>query len=276
MFEAKKETTYLGGLSAPALKVKVHLLVHRKVLCIPCLFLKIDMKNILIFFVSMSDPHFTALEPVRLTMRKLECMYCFKESTCNVIIEYLFGLKTCDDHKLNAMRDCKAYMHNNKLVRVKDARRHPVLGRFLSMLDELDTFSVERSDLTIHPGWRVIQDDESWDPVFITYTTGWAIPVFLKEGSSRITKQVPIINFLNPAIHVASSELRTCIEDAIDCLNEGVYRAEAEEFQKAKEQDRVGAVAEIEGVQNVFYEGQATRVYLTHGRVAEEPATDPA
>jgi hypothetical protein len=224
----------------------------------------------------MSDPHFTALEPVRLTMRKMECMYCFKEDTHTVLIEYLFGLKTCDEHKLNAERDCKAYMHEQKIVRMRDARRHPVLGRFLSMLDELGTFCVERSDLTIHPGWRVIQDDEHWDPVFIKHDASWSIPTFIREGPSRITKQVPIINFLNPAIHVASSELRTCIDEVLDCLNEGIYKAEAEEFLKAKEQDRVGAVAEIEGVQNVFYEGQATRVYLTHGRVAEEPATDPA
>ena len=223
----------------------------------------------------MSDPHFTALEPVSLIMRKMECMYCFKEDTHTVLIEYLFGLKTCDEHKPNARRDCKAYMHKQKVVRINDARRHPVLGRFLSMLDELDTFSVERSDLTIQPGWRVMQDDECWDPVFIKYTTGWAIPTFIREGSSRITKQVPIINFLNPDIHVASSELRTCIEDAIDCLNEGVYKEEAEEFQKAKALDRVGAVAEIEGIQSVFYEGAPTRVYATHGRVAEEPPTDP-
>lgn len=223
----------------------------------------------------MSDPHFTALEPVRLTMRKMECMYCFKEDTHTVLIEYLFGMKTCAEHKPNAERDCKAYMHKQKIVRIRDARRHPVLGRFLSMLDELGTFSVERSDLTIHPGWRVIQDDEYWDPVFIKHDVSWSIPTFIKEGSSRITKQVPIINFLNPAIHVASSELRTCIDEVLDCLNDGIYKAEADEFQKAKEQDRVGAVAEIEGVQTIFYEGQATRVYFTHGRVAEVPASDP-
>jgi len=224
----------------------------------------------------MSDPHFTALEPVRLTMRKMECMYCFKEDTHTVLIEYLFGMKTCDEHLTNAERDCKAYMHRQKMVRISDAQEHPVLGRFLSMLDELGTFCVERSDLTIQPGWKVIQDDEHWDPVFIKYDARWLIPTFLKEGSSRITKQTPIINFLNPAIHVASSELRTCIDEVLDCLNDGIYKADAEEFLKAKEQDRVGAVSEIEGVQSIFYEGQATRVYLPHGRVAEEPATDPA
>jgi hypothetical protein len=50
MFEAKKETTYLGGLSALSRKVKALLWVHQKVLRIPWFFLKIDMKNILIFF----------------------------------------------------------------------------------------------------------------------------------------------------------------------------------------------------------------------------------
>jgi hypothetical protein len=224
----------------------------------------------------MSDPHFTALEPVRLIMRKMECMYCFKEDTCSVLIEYNFGLKVCDEHKPNAERDCKAYMHEHKSVRIRDAHQHPVLGRFLSMLNELGTFCVERSDLTIDPGWRVMQDDEHWDPIFIKYDISWCIPTFIKQGSSRITKLVPIINFLNPVIHVASSELRTCIEEVLDCLNDGIYRAEAEEFLTAKEQDRVGTVAEIEGVQSIFYEGQSTRVYFTHGRAPKELASDPA
>ena len=224
-----------------------------------------------------SDPCFTALEPVSLIMRRMECMYCFKGDTDVVLVDTLFGLKTCKDHKPNAERDCKAYLHARNMVRVKDAKAHPVLGKFISILNELGTFSVERTDGSIQPGWMLVEKEDAYDLMHITRIDAvWSIPVFVEKGSSRIFKKVPIINFLNPAIHVASSEFRTCIEDAIDSLNYGIYLAEAEEFQKAKLLDRVGEIVEIEGVQRMFYEGVEGRVYIPHGLSNPEPAAEAA
>lgn len=225
----------------------------------------------------MADPLFTALVPVRLVMRKQECMYCFAEDTNAALIDAQFGLKVCDTHMPNGKRDCKAYLHTNKMVRVRDAESHPVVGRFLSLLKEQGTFKVERSDLTIDPGWTIQKDSSYWEPSFITGSDGiWRLPVLYDNSPKRIFKHTPIIHFLRPDILEQMPGLHTMIEDTIDALNEGIYKAEYEEFQKAFEQDRVGTVAEIEGVSNIFYEGESVRIYLPHGRPAPEQPSDPA
>lgn len=211
----------------------------------------------------MSDPLFNALEPVRLVMRRMECMYCRAPDTTTVLVDDLFGLKVCNTHKSYAVRDCKAYLHTIKKVRVRDAMAVPVLNTLLSTLEAMETFSVERTNGLIDPGWS-LRKGSGWDPAFLVYANdGWCVPV-MKDDTRKNAK---IIQFINTAFH-------TCIEDSIDCLNEGVYRAEYEEFQHILEQDRVGTVGELEGVQTILYEGVPARI-LVQGLVQPADPTDP-
>jgi hypothetical protein len=224
----------------------------------------------------MSDPHFTALEPVSLVMRRMECMYCFAPDTDTILIESLFGLKVCDSHKAAGVRDCKAYLHKKKLVRLRDAFKHPVVGRFLTAVKEMGTFNVERSDLTIQPGWT-LRKENVWAPAFLQGADDrWRIPVTVGVYPDIIDKNVPIIGFMNPDICPDSTpEFRTLIEETIDCLREGIYSKEFEEFELAMSQDRVGSVTELQGVAQVLYEGSAVRIYFPHGEPAVAQPADP-
>jgi len=205
-------------------------------------------------------------------------MYCFGRDTDTVLIERLFGLKVCGAHKPNAIRDCKAYLHTNNMVRLEDAFKHPVVGKFLSVLQEMDTFKVERSDLSIQPGWRLRDDNSIMKPAFLQGANGrWLVPAMLGVYPNTIDKNVPIINFLNPDICAENTpEFRTLIEDTIDCLKEGIYKQEFEEFQKAKEQDRVGSIAELQGVAEIMYEGAPARIYIPQGQLLAPEPTDPS
>lgn len=219
----------------------------------------------------MSDPYFTALRPMSLVMRKMECMYCHAEDTRTVQIEHMFGLKVCDSHVANAKRDCNAWLHEKNLVRFKDARKIPVIEKFLAAL-EIGEFSVERSDLTIQPGWNLKKDNSSWDPAFFTCPDGkWCVPVYNHE----LTKIVPIVKFLNPDLFKAPPDFQSVVEGTLDCLLEGIYRKDHEEFQKALELDRIGSVREIEDIAHILHEGVATRIFVPSNRPLAVEPTDP-
>jgi hypothetical protein len=214
-----------------------------------------------------------ALEPVSLVMRRGECMYCYAEDTASVLIENNFGLKVCDTHKPNAVRDCKAYLHSNHMVRLRDALDHPVVGKFLSELKNLGTFSVERSNLTIQPGWRLKTDTKYWEPAFLNrIDTIWCVPCILEKGHDTMTKQVPIRQFLRDTIIVATPEFHTCITNTLECLEQGLYKSEYDAFQK----HRVGTVEEIEGMETILHEGKQVRIFSPETRPKSADTTDPA
>jgi hypothetical protein len=210
-----------------------------------------------------------ALEPVSLVMRRGECMYCNAEDTSCVLIESHFGLKVCDTHKPNAVRDCKAYLHTNHMVRLCDALEHPVVGQFLS---ELGTFSVQRSNLTIQPGWNLKSDTKYWEPAFLNCVDStWCIPCIFGTGQNVLTKQVPIRQFLNDTILEATPEFLTCIRNSLECLEQGLYKSEYDAFQ----QHRVGSVEEIEGMETISHGGKSVRIFSPETRPKSADTTDP-
>ena len=213
-----------------------------------------------------------ALEPVSLIMRRGECMYCSAEDTSCVLIESHFGLKVCDTHKPNAVRDCKAYLHSNQMVRLCDALDHPVVGQFLSELKNMGTFSVQRSNLTIQPGWNLKSDTKYWDPAFLNCVDStWCIPCIFGTGQNVLTKQVPIRQFLSDTILEATPEFLTSIRNSLECLEKGLYKSEYDAFQ----QHRVGSVEEIEGMETISYEGKSVRIFSPETRPKSADTTDP-
>ena len=83
----------------------------------------------------------------------------------------------------------------------------------------------------------------------------------------NVNKSVPIINFLRPEITagmVLPADWPTIIEDAIDTLTEGVYRADAEAYDYARNHDENETITETAGVATIVYEGQAERIFVGH------------
>ena len=65
------------------------------------------------------------------------------------------------------------------------------------------------------------------------------------------------------------------IEDAIDTLVNGVYKADAEAYDYARNHDESEKIVETSGVATVVYEGRVERVYVGHlGQRPREDAVD--
>ena len=212
------------------------------------------------------------LVPTSLIMRRCECFYCGAEDTGAVLVEYLFGMKVCDIHRQTAERDCRAYLHVQKLVRVKDAFKLPALKCFLDILAGHPRLAVQRTSGDIEEDW-CFREGSHYDPAFLSKSAEgrWGVP--MRCPRTNLNKTVPIINFLRDDITakmVLPADWFTMIEKTLDCLEEGIYKAEAEAYETARNHDDSETIVETAGVSTVVYEGRMERVFLglgqTHSR----------
>lgn len=214
------------------------------------------------------------LVPQSLVLRRCECFYCGAEDTGVVVIEHLFGMKVCDTHRINAKRDCKAYLHRENLVRVNDAFRTPALKCFLDILVAHPFIAVQRTNGDIEYDW-CFREGHFYDPAFLSRSAEgkWSVPTHCRRTNQN--KNVPIINFLRPEINGKMNlpdNWQAVIEDAIDTLVNGVYKADAEAYDYARNHDESEKIVETEGVATVIYEGRVERVFV--GNLGHRPRED--
>jgi len=159
-------------------------------------------------------------------MRKSACFYCGAEYTGDYRIKWTFGIRYCAEHKSWATRDCRAYMHENKVVKVKDALQDP---RLLPLLEHLlQDVHILRTNGVLEGGWKLNQGTVC-DPTYIAYVQDkWSIPMTVPTGD--IHKNVYIPAFLNPAVIAANTgfppDMADHITSAITILTEGLYKAD--------------------------------------------------
>jgi len=218
----------------------------------------------------MEDPAFTTLTPQRLVMTTSACFYCGAVQAKWTVIEYLFGLNACSSHAAAALRDCRAYMHEKKMVKFSDAYKHPILGSFLKMLKDV-LFPVLRSSGDLQEGWSLNTFD-----TFIMHTDGeWMVPVHrVVNGEETFTKYTPIFNLKLAGIFDAS-----LIDETVFCLIDGIYTKEYETVQIIRLSGVAsGVVPEIAGVVEIMYEGQVGRVMVPggSGSAASQPLVEQA
>ena len=204
------------------------------------------------------------LVPQSLVLRRCECFYCGAKDTGSVLIEYLFGMKVCETHRLNAERDCKAFLHRENLVRITDAFKVPALKRFLDILAAHPFITVQRTSGDIEDDW-CFREGTFYEPAFISQSLEgqWCIPTYCPRIKQN--KNVPIIDFLRSEINGKMNlpvNWLAIIEDAIDTLVNGVYKAEAEAYDYARNYDESEKIVETEGVATVIYEGRVERVFV--------------
>jgi len=199
-------------------------------------------------------------------MRRCECFYCGAEDTGVVLVDWRFGMKVCEIHRPNAERDCRAYLHRQNFVRVEDAMEIPALKTFLDILAAHPLCRVERTNGTIDEDWS-LRIGNIMEPAFFSYSSSerWGVPMYCKRINQN--KTVPIINFLRPEISTGMmlpADWHAVIEGAIDILKEGVYKAEAEAYDYARNHDESETIAETAGVAAIIYEGSTERIFVGH------------
>ena len=214
------------------------------------------------------------LEPTSLVMRKVECFYCGAGNPTVVLIQHLFGIKSCDLHKKIAKRDCNAYLHRNGLVTWSSALQIPCIKKLIDELDLLPNgFPVRRTNLSIDPGWKVNVKDFIYDRTFIEYCEGeWTIPVIKGE----LQKKIKLLDLNNTIImneiHV-STEFPINLATTLITLMEGVYKKDSDEYNEAFASQGLKEPLEIPGVSKIEFEERQVRIYLPTGAI--QPALYP-
>jgi hypothetical protein len=205
----------------------------------------------------MEDPMKNCLVPRSTVMTPMICFYCGQEQAKigKGILYHLFGIKHCDNHVINAIRDCNAYQHRENLL-VMDKMKNPEILKFIDLLDRLpEGFSVERSNGEIQTGWK-INKGYFYEPAFITKINGyWTIPC----TNGETYKNVKLINFIR---NIPIENILKIVEDIIDILDEGVYKKDQEDYEKVFNVDTSVHYEDGEIIKYILYEGQICRAIL--------------
>jgi len=178
-------------------------------------------------------------------------------------------MKVCEIHRPNAERDCRAYLHRQNFVRIEDAMEIPALKTFLNILAAHPRLRVERTNGTIDEDWS-LRIGCPMEPAFFSKADRWGVPMYCKR--INMNKTVPIINFLRPEISTGMmlpADWSAIVDGVLDILADGVYKAEAEAYDYARNHDDSETIAETAGVATIIYEGREERVFIGEGRPRE-------
>jgi hypothetical protein len=212
----------------------------------------------------MENPCYKTLVPRNLRMTPMACFYCGAPDSHFQETERLFGLKHCAMHKAAAIRDCRAYLHTTKTVKMKDACAHPIVGQLMTLVKGLVGFPVLRSSGVYQDGWTLNTSKFAYNTNLVC-TDEWMIPVInLKEDT---TKHIPISNF-----KTTHPEFTETIDAAVFCLIDGIYTREYEEVQSLLEMPE--EYPDVPFVESIVFEGREGRVMMPQPK--EEPEENPS
>jgi len=223
---------------------------------------------------TMENPVKSCLIPMSLIMTVDLCFYCDNPDPDWEECYKFFGLKHCDNHRVAAIRDCKAYLHKEKMVNFKHAFEHSILGEFLRALSD-KTFPVRRSNGEMQEGWKLQKKSFDGEKLLMCLEGVWMVPVERKDLDTMdvITKYTPIENFRT----VLSSDL---VDKVLFILIDGIYSKEYEEVSRFELSDSQERVTELPDVVNMMINGEVGRIYLPPAiRVPppiKEEVTDPS
>lgn len=192
------------------------------------------------------------IEPQSLVMTPISCFYCKvdNDTVRPIHIYWLFGLKCCAEHMAAGKRDCRAWMHKNGYVKLKDAFDNTALCSLLNILDSRE-FKVKRTSGEIQDGWHLNKGNQV-DTVFIQRNEDhWIIPCCYLETNDYIHKFVNLTDFSD----IVPAEL---IEECLRVLDSGIYFSD---FEEQCSLDK-SVVPEMANVFPVIVDGQLGRVLI--------------
>lgn len=213
------------------------------------------------FFPKMEDPiRNSCLVPRNLVMTRSECFYCQQDDTGETIIDYNFGLKHCNTHKPLAVRDCKAYMHRDGLVKISDAMKVPMLNEFIESL---------KSGVLIEPVTEYIQDfwyvhtgDDWFNPQFIVKVDNvWSIPLINKQRTSSVV--VPLTSINNHDVIAV-----------IKFLDTGIYIDEHNTYEATVNRDVSAEIPDESFVETFTHNGAEVRMIIVPGNIQYAPSNN--
>lgn len=203
------------------------------------------------------------LEPRSLVMTRSECFYCFGEEGkyCYTFIDN-FGIKSCDRHYKNSIRDCKAYMHKTGLVRISDLADYPAFQEFLEILS--CEIPVKRTNGTIEDGW-VFNVGEPYDKETIGFDkdiSKWVIPV--RKAGMQLYKRIFIDDLLLPEVlEKLPPHFKMKYDAFIALLSDGIYKAEYDAYVQIVDNNKSTVVPDdIDIVKMGICAGQVVRYVL--------------
>jgi hypothetical protein len=148
--------------------------------------------------------------------------------------------------------------------------KHSEIRRFLDILKAHPFVLVERTNGTIEDDWS-LREGNHFEPAFFSRTEDrWGVPLYNKR--LNLNKTVPIINFLRPDINgkmTIPADWQSIIEGVLDILNEGVYKADVEAYDYARNHDESETITETPGVATIIYEEREERIFVGQGRPRE-------
>jgi hypothetical protein len=183
------------------------------------------------------------LEPFVLSMRELKCYYCGERTSEKICIldyqiDFLFGIRHCQHHKENAIRDCNAYLHKNKKVMISRLlleTSNPVFKRLIDFFSETP-LSILRTTGNVDAGWTLTKSFflNSFE-MAIKLRDRWTFPMTSEEFN--ITKRIDIKSFHDSRLVKANEKnvyegFYEDIDLAESILNEQNFYREDFNFQR--------------------------------------------
>lgn len=199
-----------------------------------------------------------SLIPRSLVLTPQECFYCHNRDEDNlhwVEVDRMFGLKTCKDHVDRANRDCKAFMHKNKIVQIRDAIKDQNIKNLFDYLGS--NIKVIRSNGNIDDGWKINIRNCDHIPYIKCYKGSWSIMLEKENGFDSIVKNVNIESFLNPELKYAEdNNFKILIEKAISSLDGGLY------IEHFISQPKPNEYYDDDCIVNTVFKGRPVRMYI--------------
>ena len=169
----------------------------------------------------------SCLEPQSLVMTRSECFYCFaSEGTKCFTIWDNFGIKTCNVHYPLSVRDCKAYMHRENIVSVRDIKDCVELEHLHDII--LAEFPIKRSSGLIDDGWSLNLEDYG---EIMSYhdSNNWIIPI--KRAISGHIRRIYICDLMIPEIlKKVPPNFETKFHQFVEIINRGIYKSDNDRY----------------------------------------------
>lgn len=213
------------------------------------------------------NPYRNVISPRRLVMVRDECFYCGNnEDVKHTCVEYLLGIKHCQSHSYQAIRDCKAYLHENKLVDMNDIKNEPVFKNFINVFKD-KKFHIIRSNGNVDDGWS-LKEDAFHDKAFIMNKDGyWYLPLCKYTDKDIITKGFKITDFDNSKLvelnkDIYPSNFVELQRDIIHFLEKGIYKKYYELQKKEMCEENDKEYPDENFIKKIDFQGRQVRVAI--------------
>jgi hypothetical protein len=204
----------------------------------------------------MTSQQYNCLIPRTLVMTPCICFYCGAAETGMNLVGYLYGLKTCDKHAALGERDCKAWLHQNKSVRLWDQDAIPELAAFLDHYK--GGFPVRRSNGEVQEGWK-FQSGSGLEPPLIMNVGGdWYAKCFYYRAGSETEEAIHI----QRGAKLTDFDNTVLVRELLRALDQGVYKNDYEEHLRHYKEEEETEFPDGPGILEMVIGDRVRRVWV--------------